>query len=318
MSLSGLASILPPHALPSELHLLDKVVYLVIAIAAYLLWRAWKFSLKPVLYPKQPRDLPYWIPYLGHVRTFVTNGQKLFRDGAEYLGPDLEPFTLTLAGNKLYVFTSAEDVSFAYKRIDSFTFDKAVADLTATFGVSHSGLAKAYEKPKDTGHDSMTIAGYSNVKAKCLAHLNSDYYKLQLHPGEQYDQLAHRFSILLNDWVTAEHLRGPMIQAASTKGYKISAYLWSQHVLLNVASRAMYGDELVDADNWKLWYKMPGSKPTKDAKERLVQTFEKYLRLPEERRPNTAPIIKYFHRTTEAKGLSEHDTATIISMVYFV
>ena len=27
-----------------------------------LVWRFWKFSLKPALHPEDPKELPYWIP----------------------------------------------------------------------------------------------------------------------------------------------------------------------------------------------------------------------------------------------------------------
>ena len=28
----------------------------------YMLWRSWKFTLRPILRPKDPQELPYWIP----------------------------------------------------------------------------------------------------------------------------------------------------------------------------------------------------------------------------------------------------------------
>jgi hypothetical protein len=34
----------------------------VLSILLLLLWRLWKFSLKPYLYPDDPKELPYWIP----------------------------------------------------------------------------------------------------------------------------------------------------------------------------------------------------------------------------------------------------------------
>ena len=39
------------------------VIYAVIvALLMLLLWRLWRFSIVPVLYPHDPKDLPYWIP----------------------------------------------------------------------------------------------------------------------------------------------------------------------------------------------------------------------------------------------------------------
>lgn len=31
-------------------------------IGAYVLWRTWRFTFLPILYPAEPKQLPYWIP----------------------------------------------------------------------------------------------------------------------------------------------------------------------------------------------------------------------------------------------------------------
>ncbi|KAK3303784.1 uncharacterized protein B0T15DRAFT_284316 [Chaetomium strumarium] len=35
------------------------------AVLALLLWRLWRFTITPALYPDDPKELPYWIPFLG-------------------------------------------------------------------------------------------------------------------------------------------------------------------------------------------------------------------------------------------------------------
>jgi hypothetical protein len=32
------------------------------AVLALLLWRLWRFTITPALYPDDPKELPYWIP----------------------------------------------------------------------------------------------------------------------------------------------------------------------------------------------------------------------------------------------------------------
>ena len=34
-------------------------------LVAYLLWRGWSFTIRPMLRPHEPRPLPYLIPFLG-------------------------------------------------------------------------------------------------------------------------------------------------------------------------------------------------------------------------------------------------------------
>jgi len=47
------------------------------AVASYLTWRFWSFTIRPALYPDEPKQLPYWIPseYLpaGFLSVRVTN-----------------------------------------------------------------------------------------------------------------------------------------------------------------------------------------------------------------------------------------------------
>lgn len=31
-------------------------------LSAWLLWRLWRFTILPMLYPDDPKELPYWIP----------------------------------------------------------------------------------------------------------------------------------------------------------------------------------------------------------------------------------------------------------------
>lgn len=50
--------------------------YAVVNIAAILfltlwLWRIWRFTISPSLNPELPRELPYWIPVIGDITSFV-------------------------------------------------------------------------------------------------------------------------------------------------------------------------------------------------------------------------------------------------------
>lgn len=48
--------------------LTNKIV--VAVIACLVTWRIWNFTLRPIAYPNEPKELPYWIPctYASYVR----------------------------------------------------------------------------------------------------------------------------------------------------------------------------------------------------------------------------------------------------------
>lgn len=40
--------------------------FLAVVLLPLLLWRLWKFTIRPRLHPDEPKELPYWIPCTLH------------------------------------------------------------------------------------------------------------------------------------------------------------------------------------------------------------------------------------------------------------
>nr|POE57829.1 cytochrome p450 3a40 [Quercus suber] len=84
-------------------------------------------------------------------------------------------------------------------------------------------------------------------------------------------------------------------------------------------SLSLFSDFLsFDDENWRLWYNMPGSQDVQDAKNRVVDAFERYIAIPREKRPDMAPVIDHYERVKRAKGIPDREIATVIAMLYFV
>ena len=47
-------------------------------VTLLLAWRFWRFTAVPILYPKEPKVLPYWIPFVGHTWAFMWHAENLF------------------------------------------------------------------------------------------------------------------------------------------------------------------------------------------------------------------------------------------------
>nr|POE87629.1 cytochrome p450 18a1 [Quercus suber] len=292
------------HPPPQTLHLFP-VMYLAVVlssaaawqvlrafvsiVAPLAVWRLWSFTVKPALYPRHPKEIPYWIPWLGHALAFVADGQNLVRRGRLYFNNTREPFFITLGGQRLYILTAPDDVALAYKDTDAFTFDKAVADLTHQFGVSEKSCVAFYERPGSKDEDPACKAGFPNPSLKSIAHLNSDFLKLQLHPGIQVNELAAKFTNLIHEWTSEEHLSGDLVLSAASDGTEktVSLYIWARE-------------------------------DVQDAKGRVIDAIERYIAIPREKRPDMAPVIDYYERVKRAKGIPDREIATVIAMLYFV
>ena len=48
---------------------------------ALLLWRVWSFTIRPLLHPDEPKEIPYWTPVLGHLLSFFRDSYGLISYG---------------------------------------------------------------------------------------------------------------------------------------------------------------------------------------------------------------------------------------------
>jgi hypothetical protein len=53
-------------------------VYAFVPLALFLVaFRIWKFTIRPLLHPDEPKELPYWVPYFGHTFAYVRSGHDV-------------------------------------------------------------------------------------------------------------------------------------------------------------------------------------------------------------------------------------------------
>ncbi|CAD6446126.1 2e5bed58-8b25-417b-ab5c-118505115baa [Sclerotinia trifoliorum] len=311
------------------------VVLLLLPSTTLVLWRLWAFTIKPILHPSEPKELPYWIPWLGHAIEYIKNGQRVITKARLYFHDSREPFALTLGGEKLYFLTAPEDVVMLYRNTESLAFDRIVHELGITFGVSRLAMDAVYRPPVDDSDDAPAqVMAIKNPKRKSLAHLNNDFWKQQLVPGQHYYDLQDKFFTLLTDSLRPERVRsgGAYVRARNTDGsFTVSLQEWTREVLIDAAVRVFFGHKLLDMSpdlitdfvafdehNWKLWYKWPNATDMFAAKSRLASAIERWLCLSDEERGECSFIVATMISTQRAIGMSDKDLAKVLCMVVFV
>ena len=75
-----------------------------------LLWRLWRFTVQPLINTKEPRELPYWIPFIGHAVSYIRDAYSTLTYGRLYFGDDRKPSSITLGGEVMYIITAPQDV----------------------------------------------------------------------------------------------------------------------------------------------------------------------------------------------------------------
>ncbi|KAH8699446.1 cytochrome P450, partial [Phaeosphaeriaceae sp. PMI808] len=100
-----------------------------------LSWRLWKFTIAPALYPDRVKELPYWIPILGHTLSFFLNAPAVVDAGIHMTRDTQEPFTIQLLGTKNYFITSPPDIAAAFRNTESLSFHRFLDFFVCCFGV---------------------------------------------------------------------------------------------------------------------------------------------------------------------------------------
>ncbi|KAK4236950.1 Abscisic acid 8'-hydroxylase 4 [Achaetomium macrosporum] len=151
---------------------------LAIVFVTLVLWRFYVFTILPWHFPTDPKEYPYWIPVIGHLRSFYKSSSRLLSDARSYFGESCEPFALTVPGQKWYVLTKAEHVAATYK-MEHLSYDIFAVEVIRMVGVSEDGIRKAFQ---EMGHD--------GGPSKHLVRLCKEYQLEQLSPRKRLHELV--------------------------------------------------------------------------------------------------------------------------------
>jgi len=76
---------------------------------------------------QEPPIAPYWIPYLQHLPSFLSDPNSTFESWKRQY-PD-SPFTLVMMGTKFHVFNTSTTASYIFSRSREFVFEPVVASM---------------------------------------------------------------------------------------------------------------------------------------------------------------------------------------------
>lgn len=249
----------------------------------------------------------------------------------EFFENSRHPFLITVAGEQLCIITSAEDISAVYKNVESFTFDTFVRDVMVAFGASPSAVDKMWLFPSKNGHGfTATVPNPSN---KCLAQLTRDFHKQQLHPGDHHRELSDKFLFYIDGSLNWECISAEIVIDDDGFLKRISLKKWCRDVLLQAATKAFFGESLLeiqpdllnnffnfDDNSWMLMYRFPRflAKTMYRAKEAAIDGLERYFKTQKECRNDAAWFVQTLETEQRRLGIGERDIATSMLMVYWV
>ncbi|MCJ1377230.1 hypothetical protein MMC17_000322 [Xylographa soralifera] len=262
---------------------------LVIALGgSLLLWRLWRFTLLPAFVPDEPKELPYWIPFVGHAIPFFKDSEGLLTYGRYYFKNTREIFSITIAGQKMYIITSPKDVATVYKHPDTLTFEGFVKDMYVSLGMSPEGRAKMFGA---TASKDITSTQPTDQKQ---AHLGMGVQREQLHPGGHLDDLIATYVEHIKRQTKFENIPKVCKVGSFTNQKVVSLRKWCEDVLGHATIEAFFGNVLLelepsllddfhqfDANSWMLLYQYPRplARPMFRALDKGAEAFTRYFQL---------------------------------------
>ncbi|KAL8720306.1 MAG: hypothetical protein Q9225_002818 [Loekoesia sp. 1 TL-2023] len=280
------------------------------------------------MHPREPKQMPYWFPGVGHAFQFFKDSEDTFTRSREYFKNTREPFGVTVAGQTLYIITSLEHVPSIYRNTTTLTFDDFVRDMMLSVGASEDGVRKMWESPR---YDS---SGTRQLH-KVLAHAGEDYYRQQFHPGDHLGDLWMEIQQRIEKSMTWDDIspncivHEPFGKAEKT----LSLLRWCQSVLISSVTNAVFGPKLLqlepgllrsfitfDDNSWKLTYKLPRfvAREVYGGKDHIVSAFRKYFALPMSERKGNSWVVQMLETEMRSIDVEEKDMAALFVMPFWV
>ena len=246
-----------------------------------------------------------------------------------------EPFTLTLAGEQIYVITNPKDVAEVYKNNTSLSFDVFISDLMLSCGATKENVAKMNQVPPP--YPTGSSASGLNPGNKSLIRLAIDFHHLQLlqgphsHADEITDTFLGHIDKFLQWDVLLKDERLPALKTAESM--QVSLLKLCGRVLIEAGTRTYWGVRLwelepdmlssfyeLDRGIWKILFQYPKifSKEVIAVRDNITETLATYYRLPKETRQDAAWFTKSMETESREAGLNENEMAAAIMIIYFV
>ena len=242
----------------------------------------------------------------------------LLIDNRRYFGNIGEPFAVTIAGQSLYVLTSAKDIEELYKNKSTLSWELFVQDLYRWIGFSNHAVKKLWQPP--TEHSKAA----NPVRILSPNEMVAEYQRRQLRPGKHLDSLAKSVINYINGILRWQSLNAGQTRKlpSSDQWLTLSLIDWTSHTFIRSTTEAYWGKKLFEIDpdllqtytiweknSWKYVFQIPRmfSQDMYNARDKLVNAFADYFKLPQAERADTA----WFVPTAEAEmrdiGLGDRD-----------
>ncbi|KAH8892366.1 cytochrome P450 [Thozetella sp. PMI_491] len=303
---------------------------LLLLTVAWLSWRIWKFTILPILRPNDVKYLPYWIPCESFLQIKCYSWISLLNHPREYFGNTRETFVLTVAGQKLYILTSAKRILAVLKDTQIFDNGKPKAFLMRKFGISNNAINMLFEKPSPSLYGREDLQ--PNHQLDSMVVLSENIIKKQLVPGKVYEKFESAFLSVVEERLRWENVPFSAILSSTETERTVSLFELTRQTLVEATAIGFFGPKIVRIDpafvenflyfddrTQMFLQKLPS--PWKSSVEvsieKLRRTIKTYFELPRDQRSGAAWLVDTLETELTARGVSKGDLAGWFVMLYW-
>ncbi|KAK8093350.1 cytochrome P450 [Apiospora hydei] len=293
---------------------LECIVYPGLLLVAWLLWKTWRFTVRPYFHREEVSMLPYNIPILGHAISMFKNTTEL------YAYAELHMIVVTNPKHKAEIYKNNEAYSYdpfinlAYKRVGN---------------VADTSLDLLWRKVSE-GFTSL----HPNPKHKVLVHTGIDlFYKQLLSPGpflDLVDTVAPNIERRLRWDNFAPTTVMNEVDAAAEPTKVVSLHRWVRDVAIGAQTCSFFGPYLeeqtpgfltvydqYDINSWMATYQYPDfmAKSVTVPRERVVKGITAYLDTPRKKRRGGVAYVNELEDEMRQAGLDTDTCARVLFII---
>ncbi|KAL2827745.1 cytochrome P450 [Aspergillus cavernicola] len=311
------------------MRLVNPMVY---GLVGYVLWRLWRFTIRPFLNPNSPKEIPYTIPFIGHAISMLRNPHALLSSTIKYCNGSWEPAALTLFGQTVIFIFSEQDATEVLRERPDMIHTEHIKDLLHGLGCSGPGIS-------EIDHDHQSKVSVSDGKVALTNHpslykVAEELMKKQVLDRHLGNGLLTRTLEVLETQIRWGGIEASTVLGTSEDGREltVSLWRWAQVASIRTITTAWFGNAIwelspsiiddhmhVDHGLWKLLFRIPKpfAREVYAARTRVQRCLVGFLRLPESEKEDQSWAVKAAVEEMRSRGMSEEDMASYLLMVFW-
>ena len=245
-----------------------------------------------------------------------------------YFRNSKEPYSITIAGQVIYIVTSPEDVQTLYKSTLTISWLRFIQDLYRWIGIPQSKIDSLWRVPSEPEKVTYPVQKLPPTQRM------SEYHTQQLLPGEKLDTMTQKFLSYVDERLRWQELYASKhcILESSSDSVKLSLMDWTADVFIRASTEIYWGKSiwkvapnLIDAylqweeTSWKYVFQLPRffSRDMYAAKDQLLDGFAAYFGQQKDKREDATYFVTMTEEELRGLAFSDHDVGKVNMLQYW-